>query len=140
MTRFITRSFALVMLVFVGLSLPSVAQSTRIIKVKIPFEFTFGGRVFPAGEYSLLQPEEHILRLRDANGKTAGQVFTQGVEANMAAASTVLRFQVAEGQHNLFEVWHEQDSSGERVYPAKAQALTKPSMMADPDTTGANQR
>ena len=42
------------------------AQSPAVIKVNIPFEFALGDKIFPAGDYSIVQPLQHFLVLRDA--------------------------------------------------------------------------
>ena len=125
MRRQIISTLTLFILVAFGLAVSTSAQSTGTIKVNIPFEFAFGGHLFPAGEYVLVQPEQHTLQLRDANGRTTAQAFTQGIESSAAAPATTLKFNVSEGQHDLVEVWREQDSSGQRLYPVKTQKTAK---------------
>jgi hypothetical protein len=46
------------------------AQSAQSIKVNIPFAFSFADKTFPAGNYSLFEPLQHFLVLRDARGAT----------------------------------------------------------------------
>jgi hypothetical protein len=95
------------------------AQSTSVIKVNVPFEFNFGDRTFPAGEYSLVQPMQHLLVLRDSRGHYIAQAFTGGIESLTPADATKLKFSNSDGQHVLTEVWQKLDSSGQRLYPAK---------------------
>ena len=53
MKYLIARTLTSLMLVVAGLT-AAQAQSTSVIKVNVPFEFNFGDRTFPAGEYSLV--------------------------------------------------------------------------------------
>ena len=105
-----------------------------VVKVNIPFEFNVGNKTFPAGSYSLVQPLQHFLVLRDSRGQTVASVFTQGIESNAPMAAAKLRFDSVAGQHTLTEVWQQQEStasdcirqstaqmsrSGRRLKPAK---------------------
>jgi len=123
MTHFVSQRLMLLILVVAGITMSASAQSDRMIKVNIPFEFTFAGKLFPAGQYTLVQPQQHVLVLQNAERKTAAQAFTQGVDAYAAAGSTLLKFDVREGQHSLLEVWHEQSPSGDRMFPTKSKAV-----------------
>jgi hypothetical protein len=118
MKYLIARTLTSLMLVVVGL-MAAQAQSTSVIKVNVPFEFNFGDRTFPAGEYSLVQPRQHLLVLRDSRGHYIAQAFTAGIESLTPADSTKLKFFNSDGQHVLTEVWQKLDSSGQRLYPAK---------------------
>ena len=119
MKHLIVRTLTSLMLVVAGLT-AAQAQSTSVIKVNVPFEFNFGDRVFPAGEYSLVQPMQHLLVLRDSRGRSIAQAFTGGIESLTPADATKLKFSNSDdGQHVLTEVWQKLDSSGQRLYPAK---------------------
>jgi hypothetical protein len=96
--------------------------TTWVVKVNIPFEFNVGDKTFPAGNYSLVQPLQHFLVLRDSRGQTIASSFTSGIESQAPAAAAKLRFESAAGQHILTEVWQRQESSGQRLFPAKYRA------------------
>jgi len=119
MKQLIARTLASFMLAVMGLAVTASAQSARVVKVNVPFEFSFGTRVFPAGEYSLVEPLQHVLVLRDARGQTIAQTFTEGVESKSPADFTKLKFNVSGGQYTLAEVWKQYDSAGQRLFPAK---------------------
>lgn len=121
MARSFARNLAFFILAALGLAVTASAQSMSMIKVNVPFEFNFGDRAFLAGEYTLVQTRQHFLSLRNAQGRTLAQVFTEGIESSRPAESTQLRFDSSEGQHRLLEVWREQNSSGERLRPTKVQ-------------------
>jgi hypothetical protein len=120
MKHLIARTLTSLMLVVVLLPMAAQAQSTSVIKVNIPFEFNFANRTFPAGDYSLAQPLQHLLVLRDSRGQAIAQAFTGGIDSSTPVAATKLKFDNSGGQHILTEVWQQQDSSGQRLYQAKS--------------------
>ena len=119
MKQIIARTLTSLVFLVMGLPIVTQAQSTQVIKVTIPFEFNFGDRTFPAGEYSLVQPMQHLLVLRDSRGHYIAQTFTGGVESLTPADATKLKFSNSDSQHVLTEVWQKSDSSGQRLFPAK---------------------
>ncbi|MBI3476699.1 MAG: hypothetical protein HY010_13285 [Acidobacteria bacterium] len=109
------------LLLFVVYSAGNVlAQSTAVIKVNIPFEFSLGDRTFQPGDYSLTQPMQHFLVLRDARGQTVASTFTNEIESSSAPATSKLRFYSVGGRHELIEVWQQNASEGHHIYPANA--------------------
>ena len=112
MKHLITRTLTSLMLAAMWLPLAAQAQQTSVVKTNIPFEFSFNGRTFPAGEYSLVRPLDHMLTLRDSRGHTIAQSFTIGVDSLSAADATKLKFYNFEGRYILSEVWEKYDSSG----------------------------
>jgi hypothetical protein len=116
MKQFITRTFITLALIAAGLGVTAQAQVSHVIKVNIPFTFTVGDKDFPAGEYSLAQPLQHFLVLRNARGNVIAHAFTQSVESLTPADATKVKFYAANGQHTLAEVWQQQNISGERLY------------------------
>ena len=121
MKHLMARTLTSLIFVVVGLAATAPAQSTRIVKANIPFEFSFGNRSFPAGEYSLVQSQQHLLALRDPRGHSIAQVLTGPIYSLTPAAKTTLKFYSSNGQHILAEVWQEQDASGEQLYEPKNQ-------------------
>lgn len=119
MKKIFARTAMLFMPMVLSLTMVAHAQSTATIAVNIPFEFNFGDQVFPAGSYSLVQPLQHILVLRDSRGQAIAQTITTGVDALTPASQTELKFETYGGRHILTEVWLNQDSSGQRLYPMK---------------------
>jgi hypothetical protein len=108
------------MLAVVGTTVTAAAQSLRVTKVNIPFEFNFGKQTFPAGEYTIVQPQPHLLMLRNSQGRILAQVLTKSVDSNVPATMTKVNFVVSEGRYSLAEVWREQDSAGEHLYQPKS--------------------
>jgi hypothetical protein len=119
MKHMIAHTLTSLMLVVMALTMAAHAQSTSTIVVSIPFEFNFGERTFSAGEYSLVQPIQHLIVLRDSRGHTIANALTGGIDSVTPAAETELKFDNSKGQHVLTEVWQKYAVSGARLYPAK---------------------
>ena len=98
MKQLITRTLASLVLMVMSVSAISHAQSTTwVVKASIPFEFTVAGKVFPAGEYSLVEPIQHYLVLRDSRGHSVASVFTSGIDSSSLPATSKLRFDSSNG-------------------------------------------
>ena len=84
------------MLAVAGLAVAASAQSTadKLVKVHIPFEFNFADKTFPAGDYSLTQPMQNLLVLRDSRDYAVAQVITIGMELPSQLAATKLKTMV----------------------------------------------
>jgi hypothetical protein len=121
MKSFIARIFASMLVVIMGMAASAQAQTISTIKVSIPFEFSFGTKTFPAGNYALLQPSEHFLVLRDSEGNNVAEVPTQFVESFRPADGTKLKFYPSNGKYTLAEVWLRESYSGLELYKAKQQ-------------------
>ena len=123
MKNLFTRIVTMLTLAVACLPVLAQSQSKPMIKVNIPFEFNIGKKTFPAGEYTLLQPMRHFIVLRDANGSSVAQLFTQGTGFEKGSPQTKLRFYNRDGQYILHEVWEERETSGE-LLPDGATKLT----------------
>lgn len=99
------------------------AQNPAVIKVNIPFEFSLGDKTFQPGDYSLVQPLQHFLVLRDARGQTIASTFATGVELSSAPATSKLTFRSVGGQYFLTEVWQQNDTAGLQLHRATSNEL-----------------
>ena len=125
MKSFIVRIFAPMLFVVMGMAMAAPAQTISTIKVSIPFEFSFGDKTFPAGNYALVQPSEHFLVLRGSEGNSLAEVPTQFVESFRPADGTKLKFYPSNGTYTLAEVWLRESYSGLELYKAKEQNFEK---------------
>src|ERR1700751_5413460 len=76
------------------------AQFTdQVIKVNIPFDFEVGNMTFPAGMYSLVRTQPHILRLRNPESRVLATLVTGPVETATAPSSPKLDFYFEGGRH-----------------------------------------
>ena len=118
MKQLMKHTLAVLVLTIVGAAGTAHAQALTVIKVNIPFEFSFGDKTFPAGDYSLVRPltfYQHFLMLRDARGQTIASSFTNAVESSADSATSKVRFRSVHGQKVLSEVWQQYHNSGEQV-------------------------
>jgi hypothetical protein len=123
MKQLIARTLTSLMPVVVWLATTAQAQSTPlVIKVNIPFEFSIGDRSFPPGDYSLVQPMQHLLALRDARGQTIASAFTSGIESSAAPAISKLKFSSVAGQNVLSEVWQQDSHLGQKLLGTKTRS------------------
>lgn len=95
--------------------------SAGVIRVNIPFEFAVGAKSFPAGNYSLVQPTQHFLVLRNERGQTIASTLTNIVDAPGALAEPRLRFKMIDGEHVLAELWQAKDPEGQQLVLSKPQ-------------------
>ena len=83
-----------------------------ILKVDVPFEFSVGKKVFPAGSYQVVRIAPHMLALRDNNNGTLASVVTSPVVTRNARYIPVLRFESDGERHVLSQVWPGNGTTG----------------------------
>ena len=121
MKKLIARSVTSILLSVLSLGLLAQAQSNeRTIKANIPFEFSVGNRIFPAGSYALVRVAPFLLELRDPEGRVLANVLTQSVQSQTAPAQPRLLFDSEAGGHALTQVWQENEFIGQRLLPSKS--------------------
>lgn len=103
------------------------AQETRLM-ADIPFEFNFGEKVMPAGEYDLekLNLGMGAFRLCDEKGKHAGAKLVVPIDHWAIPTESVLVFNRYRGNggevsHFLAQVWYKGSERGYEFYRGKAE-------------------
>ena len=86
-----------------------------ILKVDVPFEFSVGKKVLPAGLYQVVRIAPHTLALRDSNGGFLVSVVTSPVVARNARFAPVLKFEFDGAQHVLSQVWPGNGTTGDEL-------------------------
>jgi hypothetical protein len=120
MQQLMKRVFTSLLLVVVFGAAGAYAQSPAVMRFNIPFTFSVGDKTFPPGQYSIAQPMQQFLVLRDERGRTIASTLTQGIESLTVPAISKLRFKSVDGQNVLSEVWRQDDSLGQRLRPVDA--------------------
>jgi hypothetical protein len=93
---------------------------THLMKVSVPFEFTFGDKLFPAGDYVVMSTPIRI-ELRDQRGQVIATAVYHGVQSLNAAESAKLVFTADDRGHALRQVWPGDPHYGyELAPPSKA--------------------
>jgi hypothetical protein len=115
MKRLIKHTMALLLLTAAGAAGTAYAQSAQAIRVKIPFDFSVGDKTFPAGSYSIMQPAQHYLWLRDELGRVIASTFTSALESATASPDSKLIFRSVDGQKVLTQFWRHDTAEGEEL-------------------------
>src|ERR1700751_3426580 len=71
------------------------------LKANIPFEFTVGRIVLPAGQYKFMGSESALITIRDARGYGLFTLASAWKQGNGIPRKSSLRFAVVDGQHVL---------------------------------------
>jgi hypothetical protein len=101
-------------LVVVVLSFAGAMQAQYVphyVKVDVPFEFTVGEKVLPAGDYKLVCTPDEI-ELRDARGQVVASAVHHSVRTADTMVSPKLVFVSEDGGHTLRQVWPGETSYG----------------------------
>jgi hypothetical protein len=116
-----------VMTVLVGavLSFAGAMQAQYVphyVKVTVPFEFTVGNKLLPAGDYKFVCTPNH-LELRDAGGKVVALTVHHSVQSADTPIPPRLVFATGGGGHALRQVWPGSTNYGYELAPS-APAIT----------------
>jgi hypothetical protein len=97
---------------------PSVqAQSNLNLNTKVPFDFTIGSRVMPAGDYEIRGDRVHgALIVQRTDGAASYAVFGIPVEARTPPAKGKLVFTCYDGRCFLSQLWSPLSATG-RQFP-----------------------
>jgi hypothetical protein len=85
--------FALGMML--ALAVSASAQTTPRIGVNVPFDFVAGGKVMPAGHYTVRRlsfEDEKLLLIRSDDGRSNAIVMTDAARGNQAPNSAAITF------------------------------------------------
>ena len=120
MKNLVLRIVTSILLSILALSSAAHGQRTeQIIRVDIPFDFAVGGRLFPAGHYSLARSEPWQLELRDSESRVLVNLLTQSVQTLTAPAKPKLVFESKDHRNVLTQVWQENESIGQQILQPK---------------------
>ena len=103
------RSSLILALLFAFTMLPAFGQVGNIINTKIPFPFIVDGKVLPAGQYELFQPDiqqDSEWLIRDVNHESTEVLFTAERQDKMEPrADTYLSFKEVNHKDYLSAIW-----------------------------------
>jgi hypothetical protein len=97
MNKYLSKLVALALLA-VAFSGAALAQnSAHLVRANIPFNFSAGGQMLPAGEYTIsINPENHIVMIGKANG--GGSFLLASPADGSRDDRTVLVFRLVDGE------------------------------------------
>jgi len=87
---------------------------------RIPFEFTVGNQIFPAGEYKVKALLPHTLWVGNQNRRATTNVSTNSLESTKVPADAKLVFHGYNGRYYLAQAWMAGDNVGHEVIKSSA--------------------
>ena len=95
------------------LAIPLAAQTHRVT-ADIPFEFTAGGKVMPAGEYSIVLRSDlsGVAQLVATDAKESAFALGYGIGGGKDQEDSRLTFNKYGNQYFLAEIWRQGSSTG----------------------------
>jgi len=129
-------------LVGVVLSFAGAMQAQYVphyVQVSVPFEFTIGNKLLPAGQYKLVCTPDDI-QFRDARGQVVASAVHHSVRTADTTVSPKLVFVNEDGGHALRQVWPGETSYGYELAPLSpgAALATRPSQTVGQAGGGGN--
>ena len=111
-----TALFTLAALVTAG----GVLAQGRAVRATVPFDFTAGDKLLPAGNYEITNPSSGVLEIQNWEKRIA--IFsTATYDSHDSRGSSKLVFDKYGDQYFLREVLAEQAAINARVLPSKAE-------------------
>jgi hypothetical protein len=113
---------------------PAAAYSSGSIKFDVPFEFTAGHSVFPAGKYTIrldgVSPGG-VMQITSEDGKVLGMQLTHAAQSIQPKNDAVVIFHRYGDQYFLFQVWSVGDTIGLEIPKSSAERQAARSIEAD---------
>jgi len=99
---------SLVVALTITFAVSAAADSLGSIRVDVPFEFSAGQRVFPAGKYTIRQAgvsTNGLIQIRSEDGKASVFLSTHYAQSVQSRDESALIFHRYGDQYFLFQVW-----------------------------------
>jgi hypothetical protein len=127
---------ALVGAVLLVTGMAQAQYAPHYLKVSVPFEFNFGDKTFPSGDYVVACTPIRA-ELRDAQGQVLASVVHHAVQSPSSRELPKLVFTTDGGSHVLRQVWVGDPHNGYELAPSKsAVALAKQHSHAPVSSSG----
>lgn len=107
---------------FVMLAATSVrAQSDVHFKVNIPFEFSVGRKVLPAGEYTVKHLAQTAMAIQSVGGRASEIFLTLDARAGSARNESSMVFNRYGDQYFLSTIWTTGNDTGRQLVESRAE-------------------
>ena len=100
----------------------SFAQSTGV-RANVPFDFTVGNKLFPAGTYTIKEQSDHVIIITNYNKPIAALSLVNG-DSNRSPNGGKLEFHRYGSQYFLSEILCEQANMNLQVPTSKTEQRT----------------
>ena len=100
------------------------AQSSKLMKVNVPFDFSIGNTSLPAGEYSVSSDDNAggVLSFQNPTAKKGTFVLSQACESGKAATHTELVFHRYGDSYFLSDVWLSGRTIGQHIHTSRRES------------------
>jgi hypothetical protein len=118
-------------LVVLSLAMTALGTSARAqyvqhaVSAEIPFDFTAGSKVLPAGRYTLVCVAPDYLEVRDEYSQVWVVLSTRTIPLAEKSPSARLEFFVVDGEYSLAEIRIEDESTGYELAVRKASSVAR---------------
>jgi hypothetical protein len=85
-------------------AVPSFAQQSGHVSVKVPFEFTAGSATLPAGDYDFQEARNGVIMISSFEQHKAVMVLTNAGRPALADGQPSVKFDKMDGQYSLSEI------------------------------------
>jgi hypothetical protein len=116
-----TMSIVRILSFLVTLAVVSIhASSPRLFTVTVPFDFTVGKTMLPAGKYTVERAEAHgVLLIYSGDRQASAGITTISVEAREIPKQAKLEFRHYGSEYFLARVWEQGDRTGRALAPSR---------------------
>ena len=122
MGRQIYKSFTILcFFVSLAVGIGHTQSASGTFTARIPFEFTVGNQIFPAGEYKVKALLPHTLSVGNKNRRAMTNVSTNSLESTNVPADAKLVFHGYNGRYYLAQAWMAGDNVGHEVIKSSAE-------------------
>ena len=118
-------------LVVLSLTMTALGASARAqyvqhaVSAEIPFDFTAGRKVLPAGKYTLICVAPDYLEVRDQYSQVRAMLRTRTIPLGEKSPSARLEFLAVDGEYSLAQIRIRDESTGYELAVRKAGSVAR---------------
>lgn len=109
-------------LVGTGLWAGSAQAQAGGVRATVPFRFSVGGKMFAAGEYTMVARPHQVSVISQADGRTVAMALANDISGHAAGANGRIVFHCYGERCFLAEVWSPVEENGRRLLMSPAEA------------------
>ena len=111
----------LLLILAVAIVVPMHAQTSSVMKVNVPFDFTVDNHKMPSGDYEFKTITENAILIRSANGDTARVSLTEATGGGIQYKSPSLQFEKLGEEYYLYTAFFGHVTNGRQFARSKQQ-------------------
>jgi hypothetical protein len=107
--------------VAIGLAVVPAHAQRGGVQVKVPFNFVVSGKIFPAGEYTMVATSYQV-RIEDAGGRVIAMVLANDISGRSAGENGQIIFHCYGDRCFLSELWSPTQENGPQLLTSRTEA------------------